>query len=100
MIGHLNINSLKGKFESLKTIIQDNIEVLVITESKIDQLFSSNMFDIEGYTLPFRRDGSINSGGILIYVKEGIPCRELKAKFENENVEGLFLEKVASFWRL
>ena len=92
VIGHLNINSLRGKFESLKTIIKDSIDVLVITESKIDQSFPSNMFDIDGYTIPFRRDGSINSGGILIYVKEGIPCTELKTKLETENVEGIFLE--------
>ena len=92
IIGHLNINSVVRKFESLKTTIQGNIDVLVITESKLDQSFSTNMFDIEGYTSPFRRDKSINSGGVLIYVKEGIPCRELKTKPGTEILEGIFLE--------
>ena len=92
IIGHLNINSVRGKFESLKTIIQGNIDVLIITESKLDQSFSNNMFDIEGYTSPFRRDTSIYSGGVLIYVKEGIPCRELKTKPGTEIFDSIFLE--------
>ena len=50
------------------------------------------MFDIEGYTLPFRRDKNINSGGVLIYVKEGISCRELKTSTGTDNLEGIFLE--------
>ena len=50
------------------------------------------MFDIDGYTKPFRRDRNIIGGGVLIYVKEGIPCQELKRKPGIENLEGIFLE--------
>ena len=92
VIGHLNINSIRRKFDSLKTIVDSNIDILVITETKLDESFLTNMFDIEGYTLPFRQDKNINSGGVLIYVKEGIPCRVLKTHKGSENVEGIFLE--------
>ena len=92
VIGHLNINSIASKFESLKTIVANNIDILVITESKLDESFPINMFNLEGYTLPFRLDKSINSGGVLIYVKEGIPCHELKTSSYNINPEGIFLE--------
>ena len=44
------------------------------------------MFDIEGYMLPFRRNTNNNSGGVLIYVKEGIPCRELKTNEATDNL--------------
>ena len=47
---------------------------------------------MEGYTQPFRRDRNINGGGILIYVKEGIPSQELKMTPIVENLEGIFLE--------
>ena len=47
---------------------------------------------MEGYTQPFRRDRNINGGGILIYVKEGIPSREHKMTPIVENLEGIFLE--------
>ena len=92
VIGHLNVNSVERKFESLKEVIQGNIDILVLSETKLDESYSTNMFDIEGYTLPFRRDRNINGGGVLIYVKEGIPCRELKMMSATENVEGIFLE--------
>ena len=50
------------------------------------------MFDIDGYSKPFRRDRNIDGGGVLIYVKEGIPYRELKKKLGIEDLEGIFLE--------
>ena len=92
VIGHLNINSIVRKFDSLKSVIASNIDVLVITESKLDESFPTNMFDIEGYVLPFRQDTNINSGGVLIYVKEGIPCRQLKTNGGIDNLNGIFLE--------
>ena len=83
---------MMGKFNALKEIIQGNLDILAITESKLDQSYPANMFDIEGYTQPFRRDRNANGGGILVYVREGIPCRELKGKSGAENLEGIFLE--------
>ena len=38
IIGHLNINSLRNKIEALKSV-NGNIDILVITETKIDQIF-------------------------------------------------------------
>ena len=40
VIGHININSLRNKYEYLKTQIKGNIDILVITESKLDDSFS------------------------------------------------------------
>ena len=51
-----------------------------------------NFFDIDGYTLPFKPDRKLNGGEVLIYVKEGIPCREFKQKHSTGNLEGIFLE--------
>ena len=81
-----------GKFESLLEIIQDNIDILAITETKLDESYTTNMLDIEGYSLPYRRDRNVNGGGVLVYIKEGILCRELKTKPSAENLEGIFLE--------
>ena len=65
-MAHLNINQMMGKFNALKEIIQGNLDILAITESKLDQSYPANMFDIEGYTQPFRRDRNANGGGILV----------------------------------
>ena len=94
IIGHLNINAIEGKFAALKEIMQCNIDILVISETKLDESYSAKLFDIEGYTLPFRLGRNINGGGVLVYVKEGIPCRELKPKHPTGNLRknnGYFL---------
>ena len=49
VIGHLDINSLPSKFCQLKLIIEKNIDVLVITETKLDLSFPSSQFKIEGF---------------------------------------------------
>ena len=93
VIGHININSLRNKFESLKMLIIGNIDILVITESKLDESFTTQQFAIEGYLLPYRIDRNENAGGgVIIYVREDIPCRELITFSENSNMEGIFLE--------
>ena len=93
IIGHLNINSIANKFESLKEINQGYIDILVISETKLNESYSINMFDIDGYSTPYRYDRNTNTGGgILIYVKEDIACRELKTKSDDKSLEGIFLE--------
>ena len=53
IIGHLNINSLRNKIEALKSVINGDIDILVITETKIDQSFPICQFFIEGYSPPY-----------------------------------------------
>ena len=52
VIGHLNINHLAGKFENLKLIIKDKLDILVLTESKTDGTFPAPQFIIEGFSPP------------------------------------------------
>ena len=47
---------------------------------------------MEGFSPPFRLDRNVNGGGILIYVREDITCRELKDHPPLNNVEGIFLQ--------
>ena len=39
VLGHLNINSLAGKFDQLKDLIKRNIDILVLAETKIGSSF-------------------------------------------------------------
>ena len=39
ILENLNINSIVGKFDHLKVLIENNIDVLVVTETKIDSCF-------------------------------------------------------------
>ena len=91
VIGQLNINLIRNKFEALKSIITGNLDILVITESKLDNSFPVSQFCIEGFSPPFRLDRNANGGGILIYIREDITCRELKDHPPLKKFEGIFL---------
>ena len=61
-IPQLNINSLRKKFTSLSTMIKDNVDILLISEAKIDSSLPTVQFNIDGYTI-YRRDRNGNGGG-------------------------------------
>ena len=52
IIGHLNINSIRYKFDFLKEIIGDNIDILLISETKIDASFPVGQFIISRFHTP------------------------------------------------
>ena len=91
-IGQLNINSLRNKIEALKLIMIGNIDILIITESKLDDTFPKQQFWIDGYSPPFRIDRSKHGGGVIIYIRKDIPAKELLAHPKPINFEGIFFE--------
>ena len=90
IIGQLNINSLRNKFESLAQQVTGNIDIQIVSETKLDNNFPVSQFLIDGYTPPFRLDRNNNGGGIMLFVKEDIPCKLLS--IENHPMEGFYVE--------
>ena len=86
VIAQLNINSLRNKFASLSTMIKDYVDLLLISETKIDSSFPTAQFHIDGYTI-HRRDRDENGGGLLLYVREDVPSALLKTEIEAFYVE-------------
>ena len=91
MIGHININSIRNKFEMLSNSIKGNLDILMISETKLDSTFPSNQFTIEGYAASIRFDRNDRAGGILLYIREDIPTRLLTTSLPKD-FEGLFVE--------
>ena len=92
IIGQLNINSLRNKFELLAEVIKGNLDILVITETKLDHTFPEKQFLIPGYRKPYRQDRNRYGGGVMIYVREDIPCDILMKHSTPKNIEAIFLE--------
>jgi len=90
IIATLNINSIRNKFEELKTLISGNIDVLIVTETKLDESFPIGQFVIDGFSIPFRLNRNRWGGGILIYVREDLPSKELSKHTFNDDIEGIF----------
>ena len=78
LIGNLNINYISRKFDQIKILIQGKLNVLVITETKLDSSFPRGQFLIEGFSEPYRFNRNRHGEGILIYVREDIPSKEEK----------------------
>ena len=64
IIGHLNINFLRNKFERLRKIVQDKLDILLVSETKVDPSFPSSQFATKGFSFPFRFDRNSSEGGI------------------------------------
>ena len=56
IIGHLNINSIRKKFDLLKKMVAEEIDILMITEINLDDSFPASQFSLQGFCTPFRLD--------------------------------------------
>ena len=90
IFGHLNINSLRNKFDLLYEQIKGSIGIFMISETKLDDSFPQGQFLIEGFHSPFRFDRNKTGGGILLYVREDIPAKVLSHDFPT--AESFFVE--------
>ena len=51
----------------------------MISETKLDESFPVSQFLIPGFENPIRLDRSSSGGGIMLYIREGIPFKLLKS---------------------
>ena len=94
LIGNLNINSISNKL-----LVRGNVDILVITETKLDSTFPISRFLIESYNEPYRFDRNRNGDGALIYVREDIPSKPLTDHKLPHDIEGIFVElNLRKFW--
>ena len=72
-IAHINANSIGGfKLHEIKTwLLSGRLDLLVISESKIDASFPDSMFHVEGFRL-CRSDRKAGGGGLMVYVRSDI----------------------------
>ena len=90
IFGHLNISSLRNKFDLFSEQVKGSIDILMVSRTKLDDSFPEAQFLIEGFHSPFRFDRNINGGGIMLYVREDIPTKLLIHDFPG--VESFFVE--------
>ena len=95
IISYLNINHLRNKIVDLRQIIQDvEPTVLAIAETKLNDSYPNSQFRVDGYYCPseYRKDRTYNGGGgLLVYIKQGIPSKRLKS-LEPHGIESIFFE--------
>ena len=82
---------MRNKFEFLSTQVKGNIDVLMVSETKIDYTFPVGNFVIDGFSTPYRLDRDSNGGGIILHVREDIPSN-LLATDEKNHIESFYVE--------
>ena len=80
ILGHVNINSIWNKFDALTYIIGNNTDVILISETKIDDTFPTAQFFIKGFSAPYRQDRNRTGGGLLLFVQGDVSSRILNPK--------------------
>ena len=77
---HLNTSSVRNKFEALTYIIDNNIDLLLISETKLDDSFPTAQFQTKGFSVPYRYDRNGKGGELLLYIREDIQSKLLIRK--------------------
>ena len=92
IISQININSIRNKIELLSEAVLGNIDILMVSETKIDMSFPTSQFVIQGFAAPFRLDRTNTGGGILVYVRDDIPSKLLNISYVSSDTECLAIE--------
>ena len=71
LFGHLNINSLRNKFEYLEEIIKNMFDAFLVSECKLDLSFPDIQFQIANYNM-FGKDRNKNGDGLLFYINQDL----------------------------
>ena len=82
IFGHLNINSIRNKFELFTDLVAGRVDIILISETKLNDSFPVPQFNIAGYST-LRRDRTENGGGLLFYSRNDIPTKSLLLLFGN-----------------
>ena len=64
-MGHLNINSVRNKFELTSSVMDGKIDFPMISEAKLDLTFPTNQFFIQGYSTVYILDWNNKGGRIM-----------------------------------
>ena len=70
--------------------IKGNIDVVLVSETKIDDSFPTGDFLIDGFSTPYRLDRNSNGGGPMLFVREDIPSNTVEA--EAKHIEGFYIK--------
>ena len=92
IIGHLNINSIRNKFDIMKPMLMHDLDIFMVTETKLDDSFPVSQFNVEGFSTPFRLDRNKTGGRIILYIRSYIIASKLTSFTFPNDIEAFFVE--------
>ena len=70
----------------------DNIDIFMVTETKLDDSLPASQFNIKGFSTPFRLDWNKNGRGIILYIRSYIIASKLTSFKFPHDTEVFFIE--------
>ena len=70
--GHLNVNSVRNKFEAFEFLTKNKFDVFLVSKSKLDSSLPEAQFKIPGYRI-FPQDRVKYGGSLMFYINQNIP---------------------------
>ena len=76
----------------LKEVIGNKIDILLISETNLNDTFPLSQFILEGFTSPYKLDRTEHGGGLMLFITENIPSKQLPNVNPSGNIENIFVE--------
>ena len=94
IIGHININSLRSKFELLTRMLKcwDKVDLLMISGTNLDSSFLNAQFYMKSYSKPYWLDRNSKGRGIILYIREDIPLKLINSSCTTHDKEYFLIE--------
>ena len=95
---HVNVWSIlaEGRLEYVTRLCNKyKLDVLVISETKLDDTIPDNLLSIHGYHEPIRRDRNRNRGGVMCYIASHLPYKQIKAN-QSEYFEHIWVDVITN----
>ena len=73
------MNSVRNRFYCIPPLIEHNIDIFALAETKLDSSFPESHFLLEGMKKLYRFDVSSRKGELLVYVNKNIPSKYLRS---------------------
>ena len=86
IIGYFNINSVRNKFSRFQQTVLNKTDILLLSETKIDDSFPDSQFFAESFKM-YRRDRTKTVGGLLLYINENLSGKIISSYKFKENSE-------------
>ena len=81
---------MRNKFDSLADTIKDNINILMISETKVDNSFPDSEFLLDDFGTPFRLDQNRNGGDIMLFIRNDVPAKVIST--DERPIERFYVE--------
>ena len=73
-------------------MVQDKVDLLMISETKLDSSFPNTQFYVKSYSKPYRLDRNSKRGGIILYAREDIPSKLINSSCIDHDKEYFLAE--------